>query len=182
MRHDKDKPRKYEISNLMDHHKENARLILMGYAHNKDIAEMVGLGIQQVSNIRNSKVFKDNMDILQAARDADSLSVARRIASMAPKAVMRLDEVIDKPINAKDNDLDPALIARVAGDILDRAGHGGINKVMSLHMTPDEIKKMKEDAIKSGMIDGSIVKSNGKQNDDIEDAHIVNEELKHESA
>ena len=165
----KESGEKYEIMKLQDQHKEILRLRLLGYRV-KDIEEITGYSRGMITIIVNSAVFKEQLEILQAARDSDSIQVSKRIAAMAPLALERVKEILQDPIHRietneetgqveikVDDRIDPALKANVAKDLLDRAGFKAIERKAILHMTPEEMKGMKEDAVQAGIEDGIVI-------------------------
>lgn len=159
--------RAYEIESLLSHHKEMLRLELLGYKP-KDIAQLIGLSEDQVSKVRNSAIYVEQLNILELARDTDSLAVARRIAEMAPVAVHRINEVIGRSLFDPANKEDHSLVVRASQDILDRAGHGAINRSEVIHHTKEDLDRLKADAIKAGIEDGVIIKE-----ETVEDAIIA---------
>lgn len=176
----KDSGEKYEIEQITEWHREILRLALLGYRP-VDIAEIVGFTKEHVSTIMNSGVFKDQLSILQAARDADSISVSKRIAAMAPVALERVNEILQDPIHRVevneetgqtvvkiDDRIDPALKARTAQDLLDRAGFKAVDRKAILHMTKEDMDDMKQGAMEAGIADGLIVP--------MEEAEVVEEE------
>ena len=174
----KDSGEKYEIERLQEWHKEVLRLAVLGYRP-VQIAEMTGYTKEHISTLFNSAVFQEQLIILQAARDDDSISVGKRIAALAPIALERVKEVLQDPIhrvetNEKtgqveikiDDRIDPALKVRTAQDLLDRAGHKAIDRKISVHMTKEDIDEIKQDAIQAGIESGTII---------VEDAEVIEE-------
>lgn len=158
----KESGEKYEIEKIQEWHKEILRLAVLGYRPG-EIANATGYSKTHISNIFNSEVFKAELEVLQAARDDDSVSVAKRIVGMAPIATERLLEVIREPIFKIDGEsvkvderIEPSLKIKVAQDILDRAGHKAIDKKVIAHLTKDDLKEMKHDAIEAGIEAGYI--------------------------
>ena len=144
--------RKYEIEHLWEHHEEAMRLLLCGMRP-KDVARHVGLSTQQISNMRNSQIFRDRMTVLKGARDASSVDVARQIQELAPIALERLAEVLREP-----KQYDEKVVIHTAQDMLDRAGHGKVSRFEGVvgHLKAEDIAQMKADAIKAGIEQGVI--------------------------
>lgn len=160
---------KYEIERITAWHKEVLRLAVLGYKP-VEIAQVTGYTKEHISTIMNSAVFQEQLDILQAARDSDSISVAKRIAEIAPVALERLKEIVQDPIHRVvenedtgqveikiDQRIEPGLKAKVSMDLLDRAGFKALDRKQVLHLTKEDIDVVKEDAIKAGIEDGYIV-------------------------
>jgi len=147
--------RKYEVVELREGTKEIIRRILLGET-NVSIAQQMDMSPQQVSNIRNSQLVQDQLEILEAARDASSLDVSQQIQKVAPKALAILTSTVDL-VNKKLAD-DPLYSANVtelntARDLLDRAGHGVIRKNINVsqnaHLNDDELDKIKREVEKA---------------------------------
>ena len=82
---------------------------------------------------------------MHSERDAHCVDVALHIKELAPKALAVLEDVLDN------EDASLGLRSKVAQDLLDRAGHGALNKfqtqVSHIHMTRDDIEQIKQTAI-----------------------------------
>ena len=146
----------FEVSEMWEMHHEIVRLLVTGMK-NVEVCKVLGVSPAMVSYVRNSKVVQDKLAIMRAARDADTVDIARDIREKAPKALELLESVIDD--NGETHSM--ALAVRVAESWLDRAGHGAIKtlKVAGAvaHFTADEIADLKrsanEEAKMAGMID-----------------------------
>ncbi len=177
----KESGRHYEIEKIQEWHKEVLRWAVLGYRPG-EIAKMTGYTKEHISNIFNSTIFIDQLHILQAARDEDSISVARRITELAPIAVERIREIISNPIHMEvdgemkvDDRIEPSLKAKVSQDILDRAGHRAIDKGVIVHLTKKEMEDMKKDAIKAGIDEGYVVDAvvvEEGETEEIKDEHL----------
>ncbi|KKN05678.1 hypothetical protein LCGC14_1085110, partial [marine sediment metagenome] len=125
------KPRKYNIQYMWDKHHEVKRLALLG-ATNGEIARLLGVTPQNISDIRNSPIFKDQMRIMEVARDSATIGVARGIIDSGPVALGLLNDVMV----SKEHDGQPvplALRIGIAKDLLDRNPEGA--KVKSVQGT-----------------------------------------------
>jgi hypothetical protein len=136
--------RKYKIEALWDRHHEMVRLILLGRG-NKEIAERLSVTPQNVSDVRNSPIVRDRLSVLQAARDASTVDIARIIQEEAPGCIALL-----KDVRAGREEANIGLRVQVAQDLLDRAGHGAIRKtqaeIVSAHLTREDIEAIKQRA------------------------------------
>lgn len=88
------KTRAYSIKKVWNRHHEMKRLLLLGHS-NIEIAQILGVTQQNVSDVRNSPMFKREMEVLQAARDAGTVEIAVRLAKDAHKSLQLLEEVRD---------------------------------------------------------------------------------------
>ena len=140
--------RTFVVSEMWDLHHEIARLVVLGWK-NVDIAKKLRCSPQQVSNVRNSPVVIEHMNVLRKSRDADVIDIAKDIRDLAPIALRNLKSVIES------GELDgekASLVLRVkeSNNMLDRAGYSAPKKVLGLHahrhLTDDEIEDIKERA------------------------------------
>ena len=146
----------FEVSEMWEMHHEIVRLLVLGMK-NVEICKILHVSQPMVSYVRNSKIVKDNLAIMRAARDADTIDVARDIREKAPKALALLERIIDD----EGETYPMSLAAKTAESWLDRAGHGAIKTVKVAgavaHFTAEEIMDLKraanEEARMAGMID-----------------------------
>lgn len=135
--------REYEVVRLRERHEEICRLIAAGM-ENSDIARHLGVTPQNVSDVRNSKVAQEKIEIFRAARDADTVSVARTIQQVAPQALKILTETVrrtnERLMNDK-NEMPNVKEINVAKDLLDRAGHNVVNKNINVNEDLDSMEK-----------------------------------------
>ena len=147
------------VSEMWDLHHEIARRISLGQK-NVEIAKALGCTPQTVSNVRNSLVVQEHISILQGARDADTIDLAREIKEIAPVALQLLKNVINgekEGVNAS-----IALRAREANNMLARVGHGVPHKVQAevanWHLTSKDIQDIKQRALVNGdVVDAEVV-------------------------
>ena len=177
----KESGRKYVIETIKEWHKEVLRWAVLGYRPG-EIAKMTGYTKEHISTLFNSPIFLDELQVLQAARDEDSISVAKRIVELAPLALERMREVISDPIHMEvdgsmkvDDRIEPSLKVKVSQDILDRAGHKAIDKGVTVHLTKSEMEDLKKDAIKAGIDEGYVVDADvieEVETEEIKDEHL----------
>ena len=115
--------RVYQVQHLWDNHREMLRLIALGHSNN-DIAEVCRCTPQTVSNVRNSPICQQHLQVLQTARDSTTVDVARAILEDAPKSLLLLQEIRDGEHGAA-----VSTRAQVAQDLLSRAGFPRVQKV-----------------------------------------------------
>lgn len=87
------KARTYRVTEMTDKHHEVARLLLLGL-DNQEVAKETNITPEYVSTIRNSPVVKEQLTILRAARDRESVDVAIQIQEALPKCIEFLTETI----------------------------------------------------------------------------------------
>ena len=134
----------YDIQRLWGQQKEILRLVASGLYNNKEVAEILGCTPQTISNIINSELGKQTLEIIEGAADADTVDLMVKIRALAPIALavqeeMMLDEATSKGLKNK-----------VADKMLDRAGYTPISKNLNLNMnaglTGEDIEAIKKRA------------------------------------
>lgn len=138
--------RKYNIKKLWELHANIAQSVALGKT-NVEIGEELGITPQTVSNVRNSPIGKDKVEILVSAMDAETVDIGRRIREFAPKALELLENIIEGRVPGTS----VALRAKYASQHLGRAGYGEITKVHSLNatVTKDDIEQIKQRALQA---------------------------------
>lgn len=132
---------RYDIKRLWGQQKEMLRLVAAGLYTNKQIAEIVGVTPQTVSNIINSALGKQTLEILEGAADSEMVDLMVKIRSLAPIALSVQEEIM------LDEDTSKRLKVDVANKMLDRAGYVPISKNMNLNLNAG-LKREDIDAIK----------------------------------
>ncbi len=131
----------YNVKKLHYRHHEIARLLLLGWG-NKQIAEALSVTPQHVSDMRKDPLLQRRMTVLTERRDVDAVNVEKRLKEEAPASLDTLLEVRD------DVDSGRSLRARVALELLDRAGHGKMQRVQAniLHgaVPPEVMARVKQ--------------------------------------
>ncbi len=137
--------RGYTLQHMWERHHVMKRHILLGYG-NKEIAEMMNCSPQNVSDCRNSPIMQGEVAYLREDADEKAVDVVQELALDAPKSLRLLQEVRDNEEN------NVRLRFQAARDLLDRAGHGKINrvegKVAHAHIlqTEEQIQEIKDRA------------------------------------
>jgi len=134
----------YVIKRLWGQQKEILRLVASGLYNNKTIAELLGVTPQTISNIINSAIGKQTIDMLQGTADLDSIDLLARLKSLSHIALtVQEDMLLDEATN-------PGLRNKVADKILDRSGYTPITKNLNMNVNAgldaDDMKKIKERA------------------------------------
>ncbi len=134
--------RKLQVTRLWEKHHEIKRLLLIGLG-NKEIATIIGCTPQSVCNVRNSDIFRVEMAVCQTARDNAAIDVARVLKEDAGKSLSLLQEIRDGKLEGTPL----GLRAKVAMDMLDRAGFAPVKKVEGKFLTgkfsPEDIDELK---------------------------------------
>ena len=84
----------YQVKQLWDIHHEIIRRLVIGQ-RSRQIAEDLNITPQTVSNVRNSPIVKRQIQMLQAQRDSEAISLKDRIDEIAPKAIKLLERKIE---------------------------------------------------------------------------------------
>jgi hypothetical protein len=136
-----------QVKEVNERHRTVIRMLLLG-ASACDISDATGLTKEAVGIIRNSRVVKDKMEELQGTLDRNALSVAERIAALAPAACEAIEEILNHR-----KVYDPALVERTADKALARAGYPVMtastveHKHAHVHVTGSEIANIRERAL-----------------------------------
>src|SRR5712691_5759021 len=109
--------RKYDIKALWNKHHEIVRRVALGQS-NIEIAEALDCTPQTLSNVKNSPMARDKIDLFRAELDAETLDIAQRIQDFAPKALQLLEDVIE----GRYEDASLSLRTKYASAHLGRAG------------------------------------------------------------
>lgn len=134
----------YDITKLWFHHNEIIRLAVAGVKSQVEIARLVGVTSQTVSNVLNSDLARARIEELTMRRDADAIDIGKRIAEALPIAVDVLKRSMLDAMD--DSEHDPAITAlgvRAASTLLE---HGVAKKTQSEvihgHITLQRIKEI----------------------------------------
>ena len=144
----------FEVSRMWEVHKEITRLLLLGYK-NVEIAERLGVSEVMVSYTRNSKVVEDKLEVMEGARDADTVDLSIEIKRKAPIALALLEEVM-KGEKGLGTVASPALRVKTAENWMDRAGYavnrGNSGVQLHAHFDAQDILELKKRALESGVV------------------------------
>jgi len=133
--------RKADLKELREEHQEILRRLTIGQAPS-DIARELGVTIPHISLVRNSTPGVVKLAELRSQADAETVSVSARIQSLGEAAVSTLEELL------LDESSSRTLKAKIAMDLLDRAGHGGVQKIQKVEtiLGPEDLERLKENA------------------------------------
>lgn len=145
--------RKYEIQSLQERHREILRRLALGQAP-KEIATSLSITPQVVHYVKNSHIGKRELGLIQGARTADAIEVTNQIQELAPEALDTLESLM-----GDEKESPGSLRAKIAIDILDRAGHGAVKKQLNVshHLSQEDIDDIKMRSKEVGRDNGIIV-------------------------
>lgn len=141
----------FEVRDMSDLHHEITRRLLCGQK-SKEIAEQLGCHSQTVSNVKNSRVVQDKMEIMRGARDANSVDLAQQIQEIAPKALENLQRIIED----ESEEIPLYMKAKESNNLLDRAGYGAKQRSdhrhLHAHISSEHLDEIKERAKACGIL------------------------------
>jgi hypothetical protein len=147
--------RTFEVDKMWEIHREISRLLLLGFK-NTEIAERLNVSPAMISYTRNSQVVKDQIGLMEGARDADIIDLSKEIRIKAPKALKLLEQIIDEEPGTIGELASPALKAQTAEKWLNRAGYPeqkqGNNMHLHAYYTAQDLEEIKKRARESGMV------------------------------
>lgn len=146
--------KRFQVDKMWSVHHEIARRKTLGQK-NTVIARALGVDPVMVSYTVNSPNVQDKMDVLNGAKDAATIEIKEELKRMLPQAIRVFDDIINKGV-AVDKQASAALIAKVAGDLIDREVGKPTQKVEGQFahalLTLEDIEDIKNRAIKSGAV------------------------------
>lgn len=141
---EKDQQSCYSVKALWSRHKKILRLLSTGQYSRNEIAENIGVTPQTVSNIANSALGKETLEILTGASDAEAVDLMARFKALAPVALSIQQELLMEEGTPK------RLKNDIANKILDRSGYQPVSRNINLNVDKNlnraEIKEIKRRA------------------------------------
>ena len=132
------------LQKLRARHREIIRLSFLGLKQ-REIAKRLGVSESFIYNVLSSPLSRDHLEMMQQVQDAEVLEIKRRIATIAPKAVEMLNEIL------MTQDATYSVKLQAAKDILDRAGYSPVRKLDSRHLhsylTKEDLDELREKAV-----------------------------------
>ena len=144
----------HDIGMLWQRNHEILRLAIVGLK-STEIAEILGIHKQTVSNTINSDLGKQKLSTMRKERDESAIDVVKEVAKMYPKALSIYNRILDGD--------DVTKMQKDTADtvVMDIGGHRAPAKTQSqggfLHMTPADIESFKKRGIEAAKISGLIV-------------------------
>lgn len=158
MEPDKESGSYYNLQKMNQLHHEIVRRIVMGQK-DKEIADSLGCTTATVKYTRESPVVQRKLEIMMGARDASAIEVRNRIAEMAPLALFKIEELLEK------ENISESVRLKAAQDILDRAGYDPVKKTLDVgKFQTEKINEIKERARANGLM---------VEEDDVEEAEYT---------
>jgi len=141
-------------SEIWDGYQEVIRRIVLGQK-NPVIAAATGYTPEHISNIRNSPVVEERVALMQGAKNAHTVDLAREIQEIGAKAVENLKNLIETgSIQGKEGS--PALIVKASESVVDRIIGKPVQTLQTdnRHMvfTAQDILAIKKRAIENGAV------------------------------
>lgn len=122
--------RKYDLAQLNDLHYQIIRYIALG-KRNKDIADLLDVGVATVSRIRNNEMTDLVIKAIRLDMNQEVSNVAKEIAETSKEAI----KVMKQAINGELNGLTAKDRITASRDILDRAGYSPVKKTANINTT-----------------------------------------------
>ena len=144
----------YQPEKLSQRHNRILRMKVQGI-ESRNIALAMGISEAQVRYVCDSTLGRDKARELMELEEVDTRAIQRRISELAPMAVDQYRDVLNG-----DMEVSPALRMKVAGEVLDRTGHGRIQIVKGRfeheHTARIGLDRLKERAMELGLVQDSI--------------------------
>jgi len=158
------KSKLHQIQNLWERHHEILNLALLGWGP-KAIADRLNCAVSTVSDTVNCDLGRQKLAIMRAARDANTIDVAKEIQRLVPQAYKIYSDILFK--EGVGENVSVALQKTTADTIVkDLAGHEAPKKMLHAHLTIDQVESLKER--------GRAIRA-AKENGMVEEGEIVDE-------
>ena len=146
----------HSLKSIQDVHHGIKRMLFLGHT-NKRIAEVYGISESTVSQIKNSPIIKQQLKLMQASADKETLDLHAQIAAIAPAALANIREVVETG-SLNGEDVNARAVLRESNNILDRHMGKAAQTIKGLHahahFTAEDIKQLRETAMaEAGVID-----------------------------
>jgi len=132
----------HNIKQLWQRNHEILRLAVLGYNY-KDIAEMLDIHPQTVSNTINGDLGQKKLSELRLKRDEDAIDVGKEVARILPLAIKTYENILN-------NEQESNKLKKEVADtlVMDIAGHRAPAQVQGAfahaHLIRAEIEQLKE--------------------------------------
>lgn len=136
----------YNLQKLNQKHLEIIRLLAVGMKDH-EIADELDCSKAMVKYTKESPVAQRKIELLKGKRDSSAVDIRKRIQAMAPIALDKYQEILEK------EEVSESVRSKVAADVLDRAGYNPVNKTLDVgKYTEDKIEDLKRRARENGMV------------------------------
>lgn len=146
----------YELKKLRSRHHQIIRLKASGKFKNKEIAEIVNVTPQTVSNTLNSELAQRKMAQLQDDIDDQFMDLMAELRKLAEVGVEEIRDALLNETVSKEERLD------LAQDLLDRTGYGKTSNlnINKRQVTDKDIEEIREEAKKEAEESGKLEEAN----------------------
>lgn len=163
----------YDIKQVWQRNHEILRLALLGHK-NTEIASMLSISTQTVSNTLNSQLGMEKLATMRAERDADAIKVTEEVQRLFPKAL----EIYEQILHDESGEADLALKKKTADTILmDLGGHRSPTKVQGqfahAHLTKDDIEELKRRGAAAARAQGMLIETDNSM---VSEAEVIDVE------
>lgn len=148
----------FEVQKMWNSHHEIVRLALLGLKQ-AEIARKLQISEAMVSYTLNSEVVKDKLAIMQGARDANTVDLARDILELAPKAIKIYERLLDEGVNGP-----PTALHKMTADrVLDISGYGPVKRIdarhahLHGHFSTEELENIKQRGRQAAIEAGEMI-------------------------
>jgi len=150
----------HEIKQVWQRNHEILRLALLGHKH-VDIANMLSISAQTVSNTLNSQLGMEKLSRMRAERDAGSIQVAEEVKKLFPRAL----EIYEKILYDDSGETPIELQFKAANTVLmDLGGHKAPTKIQGQfvhgHLTAEDLDQLKQRGKEAARARGFLVAEN----------------------
>lgn len=159
------KSRSHQVQTLWERHHEVLNLSLLGWG-TRAIANRLACSEAMVSDTINCDLGRQKLAIMRAARDAETIDVAKEIQRLVPQAYKIYSDILFK--EGVGEGVSVTLQKATADTIVkDLAGHEAPKKMLHAYLTPDQVEGLKKRgrAIRAAKENGMV--------DDVEEGEVV---------
>lgn len=161
------------LESLKLKHHNLARLLATGLSPS-EVAPIVGMSVDQISNVQRSPAFKNLIIGYSKKIEAEAVDLGIDIRLAAASAVAKVKDYVSQPLA----NLDPEILKEMTFGLLDRAGHSPVAKSVGITaaVTPSDINRLKASAQPGQyeVIDASVVEPVDSQPAQVVDAQPAN--------
>ena len=148
-----DGSKKAQIKELWGTSREILRLVSLGLK-NTEVAKQLDITPQTVSDVKNSDLGKERLKLMQGARDADTVDIAKWIKEATSKSLKIYDQILDE----EEGTISWSLKKNTADTVVkDLAGLEAPKKIITGHFSLDEIEAIKQRGKELAKQNGDIV-------------------------
>lgn len=147
-----EKKNSFTLKNIQDIHHQIKRMLFLGMS-NVQIANKLNVTPVMVTQIKNSPVIQQQLKLMHAAADKETLDLQAQIAEIAPKALENIKDVVEFG-ELRGEAVKANTIIKESNNLLDRHMGKATQTIKGVHahahFTADDLKQLKEDARDAG--------------------------------